>query len=256
LPLGAGAAVVLALIVLAVFSLGAGGQGTDDAFIDGDVVVVAAEIPGRVLAVHAPDNTLVQKGAVLVALDPKDLQFNLDIATAARDAAQAQRDALPSGAPTQTVRAADANLRGAEARRAQAEAVLAKTTVTAPITGYISHRSVADGAYVQAGQPLLALVAPNLWVTANFKETEIGRIKPGQTAEIELDAYPALKLKGHVESLQRASGQAFSLLPPDNASGNFVKIVQRIPVKISLDAPPAGVVLGPGMSVRVRVDDR
>jgi membrane fusion protein (multidrug efflux system) len=251
-----GAIVLLALVGFAVAQTGRGAQSTDDAFVDGDVVAVAAEMPGRVLAVQAPDNALVQKGAVLVELDPKDIQYALDGAQAAEDGAQAQRDALPSSASRQAIQGADAALRGATAKREQAQSALAKTKLVAPITGYVSHRAVVAGDLVQAGQPLLALVSPNLWVTANFKETEIARIKPGQPVDIRLDAYPALRLKGHVQSLQRASGQAFSLMPPDNASGNFVKVVQRVPVKITLNALPAGAMLGPGMSVRVRVDER
>ena len=112
------------------------------------------------------------------------------------------------------------------------------------------------GAHVQPGEPLMAIVAPAVWITANFKETEIADLKPGQSADVTLDAYPDLHLQGRLESLQRASGQAFSLLPAENATGNFVKMVQRVPVKIALTSVPAGRVVGPGMSAHVRVHVR
>ncbi len=102
----------------------------------------------------------------------------------------------------------------------------------------------------------MAIVAPVVWITANFKETEIADLKPGQSADVTLDAYPDRRLKGRLESLQRASGQAFSLLPAENATGNFVKMVQRVPVKIALTSPLDGLVVGPGLSAHVRVHVR
>jgi membrane fusion protein (multidrug efflux system) len=95
----------------------------------------------------------------------------------------------------------------------------------------------------------MMFVPSHIWVTANFKETQITDMRPGQPVSIEVDAYPDRKLKGHVDSLQSGSGTAFSLLPAENATGNFVKVVQRIPVKIEIDDPPTDLTLGPGMSV-------
>lgn len=127
---------------------------------------------------------------------------------------------------------------------------LSYTKIYAASDGYISNRTVETGAFVQAGQPLAALVTPERWVVANYKETQLDDIRAGQKADIYVDAYPQLDLKGHVDSIQRGTGAVFSAFPPENATGNYVKIVQRVPVKIVLDTKiPANVVLGPGMSV-------
>ena len=131
----------------------------------------------------------------------------------------------------------------------QAELNQAYTKIKAPIDGYVTNKSVATGDYVQVGQRLMALVPPRVWVTANFKETQLTDMRPGQPAKIEVDAYPSRSLRGHVDSVQAGSGARFSLLPPENATGNFVKVVQRVPVKIVLDEQPkVEQVLGPGMS--------
>ncbi len=101
-------------------------------------------------------------------------------------------------------------------------------------------------------------VPDDVWVTANFKETQLDEMRPGQPVTLEIDAYPEREIRGHVASVQSGSGPAFSLLPPQNATGNYVKIVQRVPVKIDMDDPPTDVALGPGMSVvpTVRVDPK
>jgi membrane fusion protein (multidrug efflux system) len=136
----------------------------------------------------------------------------------------------------------------------QAELALSYTRIYAPESGYITRKSVEPGDFVQPGQPLLALVSDRLWVVANFKETQLTRMRPGQPVTLKLDAYPKLRLRGHVESFQSGTGAAFSLLPAENATGNYVKVVQRVPVKIVLDeAPPAGYRIGPGMSVEPEV---
>jgi len=141
-----------------------------------------------------------------------------------------------------------------EAAVRQAELDLSYTQVKAPEAGYVTHRTVEAGAYVQTGQSLLALVPHQVWVVANFKETQLAHMRPGQPVEVSIDAYPKIKLKGQVDSIQRGSGASFSLLPPENASGNYVKVVQRVPVKIVLNNPSDGrQVLGPGMSVEPEV---
>ncbi len=148
---------------------------------------------------------------------------------------------------------------GIELQRAlvrQAELNLSYTQLRAPEAGYITKKSVEPGNIVQPGQALMALVSDRLWVVANFKETQLKRMRPGQPAEIKIDAYPQLKLRGRVDSIQSGSGARFSLLPPENATGNYVKVVQRVPVKIVFTDPlPSGYKIGPGMSVvpRVRV---
>jgi membrane fusion protein (multidrug efflux system) len=143
-----------------------------------------------------------------------------------------------------------AQIEGAQAALDAAEQDLSYTKIYAAADGYISNRTAEPGAFVQAGQSLAALVTEERWVVANFKETQLTGMKPGQKVDIYIDAYPGLDLKGHVDSIQRGTGAVFSAFPPENATGNFVKIVQRVPVKIVLDeAPPPDAVLGPGMSV-------
>jgi membrane fusion protein (multidrug efflux system) len=132
----------------------------------------------------------------------------------------------------------------------QAELNLSYTKIYAPESGYITKKSVEPGNFVQPGQVLMALVSDRLWVTANFKETQLEHMRSGQSVTIKVDAYPQLKLHGHVDSIQSGSGARFSLLPPENATGNYVKVVQRVPVKIVVDDSPASEFrLGPGLSV-------
>jgi membrane fusion protein, multidrug efflux system len=152
------------------------------------------------------------------------------------------------------VGSAAAAIRVAEARVRQAELNLSYATIIAPVDGRVTARTVGPGNYVQPGQGLLALVPLYVWVTANFKETQLTDMRPGQPAEMRLDAYPDYTLKGHVDSLQAGTGARFSLLPPENAVGNYVKVVQRVPVKIVFDgALPKGLDIAPGMSVVPRV---
>lgn len=162
----------------------------------------------------------------------------LDAATAARDGAaaalhaaqeqeRAERAALGSEAP---VRQAEAALR-------EAELALQHTTVTAPFDGVVGKKSAEPGAIVAPGQPLFALTdVSEIWVTANFKETQITAMNPGDVAEIRVDAFPDVVLRGHVESVSPATGARYALLPPDNATGNFTKVVQRVPVRLAIDA--------------------
>jgi membrane fusion protein (multidrug efflux system) len=134
------------------------------------------------------------------------------------------------------MQAAQARVKLAEAALEQAELNLSYTRVKAPIDGFISQRKVETGQMVQAGQPLLSIVPlHNIWVTANYKENQLENMQPGQKAVITVDAYGGRKFTGHVDSIAAATGARFSLLPPENATGNFVKIVQRIPVKIVID---------------------
>jgi membrane fusion protein (multidrug efflux system) len=124
----------------------------------------------------------------------------------------------------------------AQARLDQANLNLSWTVVEAPQDGWISKRNVEMGNYVAPGQQLFAIVAPEVWVTANFKETQLANMRPGQPVRIKVDAYPSLDLHGHVDSIQLGSGSRFSAFPVENATGNFVKVVQRVPVKIVIDS--------------------
>ena len=128
---------------------------------------------------------------------------------------------------------------------------LKRTVIAAPIDGRIAKKNVDEGKYVQPGQPLLAVVDDrNLWIEANFKETQLAAMRPGEPVDIGVDAYPGIQLAGHVQSFQPGTGAVFSLLPPQNATGNFVKVVQRVPVKIIIDSKPDALhPLWPGLSV-------
>jgi membrane fusion protein, multidrug efflux system len=131
---------------------------------------------------------------------------------------------------------------------------LSYTKITAVEDGTVANKLVEEGNYVQPGQTLFSIVPVAPYVVANFKETQLERMRPGQAAEVRVDAYPNLRLKGHVDSLQRGTGSVFALLPPENATGNFVKVVQRVPVKIVFNDPGEAVKwISPGMSVEAKV---
>ncbi|MFC2252283.1 HlyD family secretion protein [Labrys portucalensis] len=153
---------------------------------------------------------------------------------------------------------AEAALAGAEATQDQAELNLSYTNLLAPIDGFVGNRTLRVGQYVQAGTQLMAVVpSREAYIVANYKETQLTDVQAGQPVEVEVDTFPGQIFKGHVDSLSPASGQEFALLPPDNATGNFTKVVQRIPVKIVLDEASApSVVLRPGMSVYPSIDTR
>jgi membrane fusion protein, multidrug efflux system len=172
---------------------------------------------------------------------------------AALGAAQQQRGVLKSQR-----REEEAKLAQAEASLRLAENDLGNTVIRAPVSGVAGNRAGQIGQYVNPGTQLLSLVPlPHVYVTANFKETQLTLMRPGQKAEVSVDAYPDTPIEGRVESFAPASGAEFSILPPDNATGNFTKIVQRVPVRIRLPAhgPLAGL-LRPGLSVEVTVDTR
>ena len=153
-------------------------------------------------------------------------------------------------------KSAEASLAQAEAQADQAKLNLSYTTVTAAQPGRVVNLSAAVGQFVQPGTNLSIFVPDEIWVTANFKEIQLDRMRPGEPVTLKIDAYPGRTIQGHVDSVQPGSGTAFSLLPAQNATGNYVKIVQRVPVKLVMDDPPSDVALGPGMSVvpTVRVD--
>jgi membrane fusion protein, multidrug efflux system len=149
-----------------------------------------------------------------------------------------------------------ASLAQAKAQRDQAQLNLSYTTVTAAQPGRVVNLTAAVGQFAQPGTNLTIFVPDQIWVTANFKEIQLDRMRPGERVMLEIDAYPEREIRGHVDSVQPGSGTAFSLLPAQNATGNYVKIVQRVPVKIVMDDPPTDVAIGPGMSVvpTVRID--
>jgi membrane fusion protein (multidrug efflux system) len=136
----------------------------------------------------------------------------------------------------------------------QAELELSYTKIYAPESGRVTRKAIEEGTLVQPGQPLMAVVSGDIWVTANFKETQLNEIRPGQSVEITVDAYPGHVFKAHIESIQAGTGSRFSMIPPENATGNYVKVVQRVPVKIVFDEPlDQQRMLAPGMSVTPEV---
>jgi membrane fusion protein (multidrug efflux system) len=153
-------------------------------------------------------------------------------------------------------KSAHAQVQTARATRDLAALELSYTRIIAPHDGVVSKKIISEGQAVSTGQTIAQLVRPGVWVTANFKETQLGQLHPGQPVSFSVDAYPSAHLRGRVESFSGATGSRFALLPPDNASGNFTKVVQRVPVRVHVDRVPKGVVLLPGMSVDVDVDTR
>lgn len=154
---------------------------------------------------------------------------------------------------------ADANIRILKAQRDQAALYLEYTKILAPNSGTVTNKNVDKGKFVQAGQPLFTLVSDNIWIKANYKENQVGKMKVGQAVEIRIDAYPDKKFKGKIDSIQKASGAKASLFPPENAVGSFVKIVQRIPVKIvfteEIDPEKYNIVAGMSVEPKVKIKD-
>ena len=308
-------------------------EETDDAYIGGNVTVVAPKVAGYIARLEVTDNQLVHAGDVLARLDDRDYKAALakaDGAVAAAQAALANLDATrelqqavigqaragvaASGAETsrarddqtryqnlsakaavslQSAQRADAAYKQALAgdqksqaqlvaaqreldvigtRKLQAQAALEQavaerdiarlnleyTVLRAPLDGTIGNRRARAGAYATVGNQLLSIVpSRGLWVDANFKEGQLAKFKPGQRASIKADLMPGHVYHGTVASLAPATGAQFSVLPPENATGNFTKIVQRVPVRIVLDEADAEVaLLRPGLSVTAEVDIR
>jgi len=153
-----------------------------------------------------------------------------------------------------SVETAAAGIKQAEASLELAELNLFWTKIVAPAAGRVGRRTVEQGAYLQTGQSMLAIVPEDVWILANFKETQLTHMRPGQPVRIHIDAYPQREYKGKVDSLQPGTGARFSLLPPENAVGNYVKVVQRVPVKIVFDEPlDPQLDIEPGLSVEPKV---
>lgn len=336
----------LATLLLVLLPLAAGGlaaerwfrhwrflESTDNAYVEGDITPVAAEIAGRVVELRVEDNQPVRRGDLLLRLDPAEYRATLERAEGQLAAARAALAALDrrlrladadiaaAEAESAAVRAdldlaekthrraqalvrrnaaarqrldeavaalerararlsaaeaareaAVAEKRVLEAERARAQAEVARaaaerdlarirlgdTEIRAPVDGIVGDRAVRLGQYVQPGRRLLVVVpVRKVWIEANFKETQIARMRPGQRVAVEVDAFPDTPLEGRIESFAPASGAEFSLLPPENATGNFTKVVQRVPVRIALPGGhPLEGRLVPGLSVVVTVDTR
>ena len=253
-------------------------ESTDDAYVQAHVLMLAPRVGGTVAKVLVDENQPVKAGQLLVSFEGQDYatahdQSLADVASLKAESDQAQVDfaraarLLKQGVVTQqeydqAKAKADGlqeRLHAAEFRAKQAQLNLDYTQLTAPVDGFIAKRSVEPGMVVPAGQPLLGFVASGeRWVTANFKETQLELIRPGKPAEVTVDALPGRVFKGEVESLSSGTGSIFTLLPPDNSTGNFTKVVQRVPVRIKLPGlkPEDIVLLQAGLSAVVSVQVR
>ena len=242
---------------------------TDDAYIEGRIHSVAAKIPGTVKSVNVEDNQSVKKGESLVEIDPVDYELKVNEASAnleirkasfeqaSRDKERAEvlyKQEVYSKEKYENMLTAY-NLAKAQSEAAQAQLDIAKrnleyTKIYAPTEGYVPSKSVEAGNQIQPAQPLMAVIPLNdIWVVANYKETQLKNVRPGQRAEMKVDTYPGKIFTGKVDSIMAGTGAAFSLFPPENALGNYVKVVQRIPVKIVFDKnTDSGHVLRIGMS--------
>lgn len=227
---------------------------TDNAQIQAHTLMLSSKVPGIVLEVLAQDNETVKEGQVLARIDSKDYANNVKqvqselegVKAKLRDAeanfkrmselykknvvSRAQYDNAEA-----TFREVGKKAQAVQAQLSQAELNASYTEIKAPTDGRIARKAVEPGMVIPAGQPLFGFVSSkDRWVIANFKETEITNIVKGKPVKIEVDALPGMDLHGEVESLSPSTGAVFSLLPPDNATGNFTKVVQRVPVKIKL----------------------
>jgi membrane fusion protein (multidrug efflux system) len=289
-------------------------EKTDDAFVEGAMTMLAPQVPGRVLEVTVDQHARVEKGQLLVRLDPADYaarvararaelqaaknrvaQAGAAAASAAAEARAAAIEAARAGRERERVaslfdagaashqqldvagaayeaavahvralelrgdaeRAAvgnDAPVHQAEAALTEAELALAHTELRAPFDAFVGRKNVEPGAVVQPGQPLLSLTRTDeSWVIANFKETQVGRMHVGDRVQITIDAFPDRIWQGHVASFSPATGAKYALIPPEPAAGNFTKVVQRVPVKITLDEAPDAPDLAVGLSALVEV---
>jgi membrane fusion protein (multidrug efflux system) len=193
---------------------------------------------------------LVEKGAGTVQ---REQQTRSDLQSQSANTTRAKAASIAAELGVKTLDAqlesARAQLQQAQAQLDQANLNLQYTSVVAAQSGRVVKLSGAAGTFATAGQSLMMFVPDEVWVVANYKETQLADMRPAQPVEVRIDAYPGRKLTGHVASVQPGSGTAFSLLPAENATGNYVKVVQRVPVKITIDNWPADLPVGPGMSV-------
>lgn len=246
---------------------------TDNAYINANIMQVSPRITGKINKVYVINNNYVKKGQPLFDIDPQPFEISVASAKAALAIRLAQLDQANMSAertltmvkkkfsPPQDgdnviaqLKAAQGGVDAAKADLEQALLNLQYTKVTATENGWVTNVTLQVGNIVPANQPVFALISDQeYWVDANFKETEMAHIKPGQLAEIKTDMYPNHPFKGVVESISGGAGAAFSLLPPQNATGNWVKVTQRIPVRIKIKNPNKDYPLRIGSSSTVTI---
>jgi membrane fusion protein, multidrug efflux system len=238
---------------------------TDDAYTTGHIHDISSRVAGTVVDVVVDDNQFVKKGDVLVRLDPRDFQVQVDKAQADYKRAKADFDRVVSlrgslngdvAISKQESDQMEANLGIAKAALDDAQDQLGYCTITAPEDGFVGNKTVQTGNRVTVGTIMLSVVQ-DVWVVANYKETQVGDMTQGQNVSVLVDEISGHTFTGHIDSFSPGSGSVFALLPPENATGNFTKIVQRVPVKILID--PASMRgyeqrLVPGLSVEADVE--
>ncbi len=227
---------------------------TDRLFRDGAVAQTALDQAETLLSVARSNADATRARLVTLRSGVEQANGRVEEASA-RAKQQSDVASLVEQARARALQA-HAQVETARATRDLAALDLSYTRIVAPHDGVVSKKTIAEGQSVGAGQAIVQLVTPGVWITANFKETQLARMKVGDRVEFQVDAFGSQKFQGEVESLSGATGSRFTLLPPDNASGNFTKIVQRLPVRVRVTDVPQGTELRPGMSVDVDVDTR
>jgi membrane fusion protein (multidrug efflux system) len=248
---------------------------TDDAYVNANVVQVASRVTGQVQHLYVVNNQHVKQNQALFDLDPATYQSAVDQAQAqlainnanlvlaqstdTRTVALLKRRVASAQEADKTqasLQAAIANVQLAKANLAQAELNLRYTKIIAPTSGWVTNVTLREGDVISANQPQFALISDNeFWIDANFKETALKNIHAGQHAEIIIDMYPGHPFIGKVESISGGSGTAFSLLPPENATGNWVKVTQRVPVRVRVTNPDPKypLLIGTSATVTIRI---
>jgi membrane fusion protein (multidrug efflux system) len=215
-------------------------EETDDAYVTGHLHEISTRINAVVTDVPVNDNQLVHQGDILVKLDPTEYLAGVAAAQASLKKAQSDLDRQQPLVELHAISQQDLDATRATRDVDLAELTLAQlqiaySTITAPASGYIGRKNVEVGNRVSSGQTLMVVVEPDLWVVANFKETQLAKMQARQPAAITIDSIPDHVFTGRVDSFSPATGNEFALLPADNSTGNFTKIVQRVPVKITFD---------------------
>jgi membrane fusion protein (multidrug efflux system) len=260
--------IILVVVVIVIVILGIlyllnvlAHETTDDAYTTGYVHLISSRVTSNVIELDIVDNEYVHQGQVLLRLDPRDFQVGVDKAQADFDKAKADFDRVDALKNDVAISKQDydqtkSNFEVARAALEDARNQLSYCTIVAPSDGFIGNRTVNVGNRVTVGGALMAVVQ-DVWVLANYKETQLGKMKSGQQVEITVDAIPKKTFRGHIDSFSPGTGSTFALLPPDNATGNFTKIVQRVPVKIVFEPDDINGFrdrLLPGLSVETSVD--
>jgi membrane fusion protein (multidrug efflux system) len=236
-------------------------ETTDDAYTAGFVHQISSRVTGNVIEILIVDNQFVKQGDVLLRLDPRDYLVQVAKAQADFDRAKADFDRVDALKDDVAISKQDydqtkSTMEVASATLDDAKNQLSYCTITAPTDGYIGNRTVNVGDRVVVGGALMAVVQ-DIWVVANYKETQLAKMKKNQPVQITVDAIPGQTFQGHIDSFSPGTGTTFALLPSDNATGNFTKIVQRVPVKILFEPDSIHDFrerLAPGLSVETSVD--